>query len=70
MPKWTEPDLPMSTGTRRGDRKRTDMRYSKYGDDFFLDKIQTEEIGEELVNMGELVADEEWQIINDSEFSL
>ena len=27
-------------------------------------------MGEELVNMGELVADEEWQITNDSEHSL
>ena len=46
------------------------MRYNRYGDDFLIDKIQHEEIGEELVNVGELVADEEWQIINDSEHSL
>ena len=32
--------------------------------------MQLDEIGEELVNMGELVPDEEWQIINDSEHSL
>ena len=69
-PKWTEPDLPMTTGTRKSNRKRTGMRYNKYGDDFLIDKIQHEEIGEELVNVGELVADEEWQIINDSEHSL
>ena len=35
-----------------------------------IDKIQPEEIGEELVNVDELVADEEWQIINDSQHSL
>ena len=46
------------------------MKYNRYGDDFLVDKIQPEEIGEELVNVGELVADEEWQIINDSEHSL
>ena len=46
------------------------MRYNRYGDDFLIDKIQPEEIGEELENMGELVADEEWQVINDGEHSL
>ena len=46
------------------------MRYNRYGEGFLIDKIQLDEIGEELVNVGELVADEEWQIINDSERSL
>ena len=45
--------------------------YNRYGKDFLIDKIQADEIGEELVNVGELVADEEdWQIINDSEVFL
>ena len=70
VPKGKEPDLPMATGTRKGNRKRSRMRYNRYGDDFLIDKIQFEKIGEELVNVGELVADEEWQIINDSEHSL
>ena len=35
-----------------------------------IDKIQPHEIGEELVSVGELVADDEWQIINDSEHYL
>ena len=38
--------------------------------DFLMDKIQPEEMGRELVNVGDLVANEEWQIINDSEHSL
>ena len=46
------------------------MRYNRYGEDFLIDKIQPDEIEEELVNVGELVANEEWQIINDSEHSL
>ena len=29
--------------------------------------IQPDELGEELLSVGELVADDEWQIINDSE---
>ena len=46
------------------------MRYKKYGDDFMIDKIQHDEVGEELVKVCDLVADEERQIINDSEHSL
>ena len=45
------------------------MSYNRYGDDFLIDKIQPEELGAEMVNMGVLVADKEWQIINDSEHS-
>ena len=40
---------------------------NRYGDDFFTDKIQPDELGEELQSVGELAADDEWQIINDSE---
>ena len=32
-----------------------------------IDKIRPEELGDELLSVGELVADDEWQIINDSE---
>ena len=42
------------------------MRYNRYGDDFLIDKIQPDELSEELLSVGELVADDEWQIINDS----
>ena len=60
VPKWTEPDMPMTTETR----KLVSCR------DFLIDKIWPEELGEELVNVDELTADEEWQIIEDSEQSL
>ena len=65
--KWTEPDLPITAGTRSGNRKRTGMRYNRYGDDFLIDKIRPDELGDELLGVGEMVADDEWQIINDSE---
>ena len=65
--KWTEPDLPRSVGTRTGNRKRTGMRYNRYGDDFLIDKIQPDELSEGLLSVGEWVADDEWQIINDSQ---
>ena len=67
VPKWTEPDLPIAAGTRGGNRKRKGMRYNRYGDDFLIDKIQPDELGEQLLGVGELIADDEWRIINDSE---
>ena len=66
VPKWSEPDLPIKAGTRSGNCNRTGMRYNRYEDDFLIDKIQTDELSEELLSMGELVADDEWQIINDN----
>ena len=45
--KWTEPDLPKTAGIRNGNCKRTGMRYNRCGDDFLIDKIQPDEIGEE-----------------------
>ena len=65
VPKWTEPDQPITTETRRGGRKKASMRYNRYGDGFLIAKIHSEE----LVNMGDLVAAEEWQLINNSEHS-
>ena len=48
MPRWTEPDLPVSAGTRSGNRKRTGMGYNRYGDDFLINMIQPDESCEEL----------------------
>ena len=67
VPKWTEPDLPIPAGTRSGNRKRRRMRYNRYGDEFLIDKIKPDEVCEELLSVGKLAADDEWQIINDSE---
>ena len=67
VPKCTEPDLPIPQGTRSGNRKPTGMRYNRYGDDFLIDKIQPDKLCEELLSVGELAADDEWQIIKDSE---
>ena len=64
---WTEPGLPITVGKKSGNRKRTGLRYNRYGDDFLIDKIRPDELGNELLGVGELVADNEWQIIDDSE---
>ena len=29
VPKWTEPDLPITAGTKSGNRKRPGMRYNR-----------------------------------------
>ena len=60
----------MTTGTRKGDRRRTGIKYNRYGDDFLIDKKQPDGVGEELVNVCDLEADKEWEIINGSEHSL
>ena len=54
VPKWTETDLPITAGTRSGNRKRTGMRYNRYGDDYLIDKIQPDKLCEELLSMGKL----------------
>ena len=59
VPKWTEPDLQIPAGTRSGNRKRTGMRYNRCGDDFLIDKIQPDELCEELLSVGELAADDD-----------
>ena len=64
---WCEPDKPMTMETRRGGCKKTSMRYNRYGDDFLIDKVKPEEIGADMVCMGDLVSDKEWLIINDNE---
>ena len=45
-------DLPITAGTRSGNRERTGVRYNRYGDDFLIDKIQPDELGEELLSVG------------------
>ena len=67
VPKWTEQDLSIPEGTRSGNRKRTGMRYNRYGDDFLIDKIQPDNLSKELISVGKLAADGEWQIIDDNE---
>ena len=37
VPKWMEPDGQIPSGTSSGNRKRTGMRYNRYGDDFLID---------------------------------
>ena len=64
VPKWMEPDRPIPPGTRTGNRKRTGLRYNRYGDDFLIDKIQPDKLGEELLSAGELEAEEKWQVID------
>ena len=69
VPGWTERDRPMTLKSRKGGRKKTSMRYNRYGDDFLIDRIQPDEIGADTVSMGDLVLFKKIQIINDKEHS-
>ena len=44
VPGRTKPDKPMTMETRRGGRKKTSMRYNRYGDDFVIYKIQPNKV--------------------------
>ena len=50
VPKWTEPDLLRTAETRTGNCKRTGRRYNRYRDNFLMDKIQPDEVREELMS--------------------
>ena len=55
VPKWMEPERPIPPGTRTGNRKRTGMRYNRYGDDFLIDNIQPDKMNDRLVMMVETI---------------
>ena len=63
MPEWIKPDKPITMVTRRGGSKNTSRKYNIYGDDFLIDRIQSDEIGADLVSMGDLIPEKEWQIM-------
>ena len=67
--KLLEPkEMELPDAAYEGANLADDPRYGKpCGDDFLIDKIQPDELSDELLSVGELVADDEWQIINDSE---
>ena len=62
--------MPRTTETRIGYRKQTGMRYNRYGDDFLIDKIQPDEMSEELVNVGELVANDDGEHYLQEDYSI
>ena len=45
----------MTMGTRKGMPKKTTMRYSRYGDDFLIDKKKADEIGADMKSLVDLV---------------
>ena len=57
----------MTMETIKGGRKKTGLRYNRYGGDFLVDKIKPDEVGAELVSVGDLIANQEWQIADDDE---
>ena len=67
--KSVKPCKLMAMEMRKSGRKKTSMTYKSYGEDFLIDKIKPDEIGAEMVSVGELVPDQESQIIDDDESS-
>ena len=62
-----EPDNPITMETRKGGHKKSRMIYNRSGDNFWIDKKKTDEIGADMVNLGDFVPDQEWQIIDHDE---
>ena len=70
VPKSLKPDLPFTIKTRQSDRTRLTKKYSPYGDDFVVDRIDLKKIVEEVVGLEETTVsqpidldddhDEEW----------
>ena len=60
-----ESDLPFTIQTGQNDRTRTRKRYNPYGDDFVVDRIDLQKIGEEVAGLEEITVSQEIDIIND-----
>ena len=65
VPKNLEPDLPFKIQTRQSDRTRLTKKYSPYGDEFVLDKIDLKKIVEEVVGLEEITVSQDIDIVDD-----
>ena len=51
VPKNLEPDLPFTIQDRQNDRTRSKKKYNPYDDEFVVDRIDLNKIGEEVVGL-------------------
>ena len=65
VPKNLEPDLPFTIQTRQSDRTRLTKKYSLYGDDFVVDRIDLKNIVEELVGLEKITVSQDIDIVDD-----
>ena len=65
VPKNLEPDLPLTIQIRQNDRTRHRKRYSPYGDNFVVDRIDLKKIGEEVVDLEEITVSQDIDINDD-----
>ena len=65
VPKNLEPDLPFTIKTRQSDRTRLTKKYSPYGDDFVVDRIDLKKIVKEYVGRDEITVSQDLDIIDD-----
>ena len=45
--------------TRRRGRKKTSMKHNRSGDDFLIDEIKPDEIGADVMSVGDLVPNQD-----------
>ena len=60
-----EPDLPFTIQTRQKDGTRPRKKYSPYGDDFVVDRIDLKKIVEEVVGLEEITVSQDIDIVDD-----
>ena len=65
VPKNLEPDLPFTIQTRQNDRTRSKKKYNPYGDDFIVETIDLQKIGEEVVGLEEINVSQDIDIVDD-----
>ena len=65
VPKNLEPDLPFTKQTRQNDKTRPRKKYNPYRDDFVVDRIDIEKIGEEVVGLEEITVSRDIEIVDD-----
>ena len=65
VPKKLEPDLPFTIETRQNDRTRSKKKYNPYGDNFVVDRIDLNKIGEEVVGLEETTVSQDIGIVDD-----
>ena len=65
FPKNLEPDYPFTIQTRQSNRTRLTKKYSPYGDDFVVDRVDLRKIVGKLVGLEEITVSQHIDIVDD-----
>ena len=61
----TQPDFPLTMGTRQSKKRRNKKKYNTYGEDFVIDGIVLSNLMESLVGLDEVAVPREIDLVND-----